>query len=125
MKKIPLQLRLAGIVSGLGAGLGSLGAAFVGPDFLNLTIGTLLGCVVGFFTGYRLGRMIKTVDSITRAERVTTWADKVLMVMGWMFVAIGVSALLISGWNLPMFLSTLFFLMCSLYLTHRRFRAGR
>jgi len=124
MKKIPLQLKLAGIVSGLGAGLGSLGAAFVGPDFLNLTIGALLGCAVGFFTGYRLGGMIKTVDGITRAERVTSWADKILMVIAWVFVAIGLSALFLSGWNLPMFLSTIFFLMCSLYLTHRCFRAG-
>jgi hypothetical protein len=125
MKKVPIQLRLAGIASALGAGLGSLGAAFIGPTFSNLTIGTLLGCAVGFFMGYRLGGMIKTSDSITRAEGVTSWADKVLMIMAWVFVAIGVSALFISGWNLPMFLSTLFFLICSLYITHRRFRTGK
>ena len=124
MKKIPLQLKLAGIVSGLGAGLGSLGAAFVGADILNLTIGTLLGCVIGFFTGYRLGGMIRTVDGVTRSKRVTSWADKILMVIAWVFVVIGLIALFINGWSLFMFLSTIFFLICSLYLTHRCFRAA-
>ena len=75
--------------------------------------------------GYRLGGMITSGESIARAERFTSGANKTAIIIGWLFVVIGVTALIKDGWDLPMFLATVFFLACSLYLTYRRLRGSK
>jgi len=125
MKKIPLQLRMAGVLGVIGGGVGSLVGAYFSPDFYNLAIGSFVGFTVGFIIGYRIGGMIKTTENIARAEQFASGADIIPTVLAWLLVAAGIFALIVYGWNFPAFLATLFFLMCSLYLTHRRFRAGR
>lgn len=122
MTRVPLQLRLAGIFGVLGGAIGSLIGVFFGPESFNLAVGFLLGFVVGFVMGYRIAGMIKEVDRIARAERFATGFNKTIEVLAWLFVAIGVTALIKDGWDLPMFLATLFFLACSLYLTYRRLK---
>jgi len=125
MTKIPLQLRLAGIGGALGGGIGSLVAAFFGPGLFNLAIGFLLGFGVGFALGYRLGGMVKETERIARAEQVASGFNKTIEILAWLFVAIGVTALIKDGWDPSMVLVTLFFLACSLYLAHRRLRGSK
>ena len=125
MTRIPLQLRLAGISGALGGAIGSLVGVFFGAELFNLAIGFLLGFTAGSIIGYRIGGVIKLTESIARAERFASGADKGAIVIGWVFVAITVTALVKDGWNLPMFLATVFFLAGSLYLTFRRLRGSK
>lgn len=125
MTRVPLQLRLAGICGVLGGVIGSGVGAFLGAELFNLAMGFLLGFTAGFIIGYRIGGMIKLAEGIVRAERFAAGVDKVAIVIGWVFVTITVTALIKDGWDLPMFLATVFFLAGSLYLTYRRLRGSR
>lgn len=122
---MPLKIKLSIILSAIGAGTGSLIGFFYGRESIYMIAGTAIGSVTGFIFGYHIGRMIKEVEDIARTERFTQGIHSTIILLGWLFVAIGVFLLIIEGWKLPVFISTLFFLIGSIYLTHRSFRARR
>ena len=125
MTNIPLKLRLGVILGAAGCAIGVLAASLLGAQPLYLALGIILGCAAGFITGFGVGGLIKAGESLARAERISSGADTAVLVLGWVIAAAGVIALGVTGWSTPLFLSTLFFLACSLFFTYRRLRTRR
>lgn len=125
MKRVPLQLKLASAFGILGGGIGSLIGAWLTLDFYGLVTGFLIGFTIGFVIGYRLGGMIKTVESVALAERFSSGVDILAIVLSLILVVAGLVALILYGWDVRVLLSTLFFLLCSLYLGCRRYKNGK
>lgn len=123
--KISLQLRIAIISSAVGGGIGTFIGSFLGFNFFYLAISFFIGYVASFIIGYQIGTAFKQIDSNSRAERATSGADLIFIVIGWLFVIAGAYILFFKGWNLHIFLSLLFFLIISLHLTYRHIKSRR
>jgi hypothetical protein len=125
MKKIPLQLKIASIFSAIGGAIGALVTSFWGINLYNLLIGTLGGVIIFFIIGRQIAGMIKQTQNVARVDRFATTFEIIVIIFGWAFVVISLSALFIDGWNLNMALSTLFFFICTSYLTYRFWAAKK
>ncbi|MCX5858977.1 MAG: hypothetical protein NT056_03630 [Proteobacteria bacterium] len=116
MKKIPFQLKIYGTFSTIGGVIGSIVGTFINFDSSTFYIASFLGVITGCFIGYYFSRTIKSIENISRAERFDLWAQKITFYLGGIIVIIGIIALILYGWNLTVFLSVLFFFMCTLVL---------
>lgn len=122
MKKKLLQIKLAGTVGGISGAIGSLFVAWSNPTTYRLAAGFLLGFTMGFVIVYRIGGMMKTVESILIAERFSAGVDMLAIVVSCIFAIAGLILLILYGWNTTIFISTLFALQCALYLGYKRYQ---
>ena len=118
----PLSLRLAIFLGAIGTGCGGLLALLVGARQGYVEIAGLIGGIVGFGLGYQLGRTTHELNALARTEGFLRKGDKSLTIMSGVFVVAGTFLLIRNGWSPEVFLSTIFFLACTLYIWWRCWR---
>lgn len=125
MKTPTFKLRFAALFSAIGTSVFSFAAIVFGFSWPYVAISILLGSTTGFIIGYRIVGIVGEDDEIGRIERRLSGVQRVLLIVGWLFVATCITALLLDGWNLGMFLSGVFFLICSSYLSFKHLRPSK
>ena len=118
--KVPIEFRYATAAASTGAAIGCILGSIAGPEYNLLVFWTVIGASVGALIGFIIGGVSTEAGSEKQGHGFTETSERLNLFTGLVFVASGVIALLITGWDLRLFLATLFFVFGTIWIKYFR-----
>lgn len=116
MNSVITRFRIASFTGSLGA---AAGVFLFGESNLRIVVFSALG----FLIGGVIGLLITTGQTMDH-ERLTIPRSnaRFMIVVGWLSVLLGITALIVSGWNLKIAVITFGFLIIALFVSFYKLR---
>jgi len=114
------EVKFARAIASIGAVIGSIIGFLLDASFHSLAIWTFVGSAIGALIGFRIGQWRSGWEKDYGAERFLLRTERTNILIGIVFTTGGAFVLLAHGWDLQIFLATIFFGIGTLCLTYFR-----